>query len=116
GDEIEAVGYGPWLEGLAVTRGERRTIFAFVRIRGLVQVDVDEDALAQRSNEAHQCGAFFGRAVRAEGTVRIDGVWVPSMDALVAPWTHARRHQEIDAVGVAFGAPFQKLQRSVNAA
>jgi hypothetical protein len=116
GDQIEAVGYGSWLEGLAVPRRECRTKFAFVRIRGLVQVDVDEDALAQRGDEAHQCGRFFGRTVLAEGTVRIDGVWVPSVNALVAPRTHARGDEEIDLIGIAFGVPFQKFERPVNAA
>ena len=53
-DRIEAVGNLARLERFSVARGQRGAEFGFVRIGGLVQVDMHEELLAQRRDQPHQ--------------------------------------------------------------
>ena len=115
-DEIEAVGNHAGLERLAVARGERGAELGLVGVGRLVQIDVQEEASAQRRDEAQQRRGLLGGAPLAERAIRIDGVRVPAMDPLVSPRAHARHHDHVDRARVVGRAPLDELQRAVHAA
>ncbi len=69
-----------------------------VGVGGFVQIDVDRKRVrAAAESNAINAADFFGGAVLAERAVRIDGIGIPSMNALVGPGADARRDEQIDA-------------------
>jgi hypothetical protein len=81
-----------------------------------VQIDVEEKAPVKRRDQAQQGRGLFGGTVCPEGSIGIDGVCVPAMNAFVGPGTHAGDGEKIDLIRVLRRAAFEELQRAVNAA
>ena len=97
-DEIEAIRNDAGLGRLAVARGEGGAVFAFIGIGRLVQIDMEQEASAQRCDQAQQRRRLRGGTAFLEGAVRVDGIRVPAMNALVGPGAHAGHREQIDSL------------------
>ena len=80
-----------------------------------MQVDVHQYPLPERRDQGDQRRRFLRRTVGAERTVGIQRIGIPAMDALVAPRTDARHHQQVGLARVVAGALLEELQRTVHA-
>ncbi|KAG1172668.1 hypothetical protein G6F35_016839 [Rhizopus arrhizus] len=85
-----------------------------VAVGGLVQVQVHQQARLALGHPAHQRGGFLDLAAVTEAAVRVDGIRVPALDALVAPRTDARRHDQVQPAQVTLGLLFQELQGAMH--
>jgi len=115
-DHVEAIGDGVTLERLAVTGAARRVELVQVAVGGLVQVQVHADVGLALGHPAHQRGGLLDQAAVTEAAVRVDRIRVPALDALVAPGTDARRHDQVHPAQVALGPFFEELQGAMHAA
>ena len=113
-DGIETIGNLARLERLAVARRQCRAELGLVGIGSFVQVDMQEHALTHGRDQAHQRCRFLGRTVLAKGTVRIDCLRVPAMDALVGPRAHTRRDEQVDPARIARRVLLGKLQGAMH--
>ncbi|KAG1318486.1 hypothetical protein G6F63_015188 [Rhizopus arrhizus] len=102
-DHVEAVRNGVAIELLAVAGATGRIDLVQVSFGGLVQVQVHQQARLALGHPAHQRGGFLDLAAVTEAAVRVDGIRVPALDALVAPRTDARRHDQVQPAQVTLG-------------
>ena len=65
-DQIEAVGDFTGHVRHAVTGGERRAKLGFIGIRGFMQIDMHQHAIAEGRDEAHEGGRLWSRDYRRE--------------------------------------------------
>ncbi len=84
-NQIEPVWNGAGREWISIARSQCGTELGFIRVRGFVQVDVDDELAAQWIDQIPQRSRLSGGTVRVERAVRVDGVRVPALDALKRP-------------------------------
>ncbi len=115
-DGVEAVGDEARLVGLAVAGGEGRAELGLIAVGGLVEIDVEEEAPLEASDQPDQRGGLLGGGVVDEGAVGVDGLGVPAVDHLIAPGAHAGGDEEVDPVEVGRRPGGEEGERTLNAA
>src|SRR5690606_26488347 len=65
--------------------------------------------------QRHQCSRLGRRAALAEGTVRVQRLGIPAMDALVAPGADTGNDHQVQAARIVGGVAFGKLQGAMHA-
>merc|ERR1712054_192407 len=70
------------------------------RVCRLMQVHMCEHLCTEFLNVLEHIAGLFDGSVLIEGSVGVDGVGVPSVDGLVAPWADTRHYDDVERLCV----------------